>query len=1402
MSPVSTPKPLRVTDIGEFIRHDSCERRFKLGLGNRDLTRALPFFDRFLNTMDPVLKAQGHEREEEWAQSLKDEGFQDASTIVDVYSKKGKFLRKQLKTIWASVVSDIASVAPGQNLFWREMAVQGTVGDFAVRGSLDFILLTWSDTNEPVLRVVECKSSRRDRTYHRVQVVLYQILVEQLLVSEPAQWRGRSISASDFHYTVARIDEATNLNQRILDIPPFDLSMERADVEALLELGGPLAAIRDTDLEELPFQLNKKCDGCTFSPHCLTESARRRRLELLSLPPATTRVLRQYGVATLDQLATLDLTSSAASQIRNSLGFTDELGRIKAEAISRCATLPGQAGVPKAFSVKIIPNSGQGQLPEHIINGAPLVRIYLNVDYDYAENRVVALSAHITTSPNQLETPYTVKPDGKRGEPIADIKESSSGTLLPVNGRDVQQIMSSAWTGDYRADTATERALIDNFFRGITNAIAAEAGQSSDVPVHFYVWSGMEMKMLIEACSRGGGKLLGHLRELLGSRQSLEQLLFSSLHDEVTQRHGLGWTGRGLGVVTSLIWFKRRFHWTRSINSRDIKLDEQFTQDVFDFKTTLDFDPAKPDYWIDRDTEPLVERHRFEIRSRFNDSLSAPYWRAYWGELPDSTGLDHRSRRAIEFYNRAGQPNYLAEYLRTRTHALRWLDEGLRKNADIVKVPLSVNGLIRFSLGVFDVGRAGIDFLLLDHHVKTSGWLTQNIRPTAGRVATGRTLPLKEVRTDGNKKLCAIIDPTPFGLTLASLEARALYAAGSYVRVSPCAADPQRGQTIPQLTRGGCTCQVESIDWATGEVVLDPRFGNVNAFTLQSGSYPPSVDVFPFATMDESVTDFVANRVFHRLVSQPGHIMYSWLDPQNPTVPPLPPLAAATQTVLETIVTEFQDPEGHKLKPDQSNAVLTGLATRIHLLQGPPGTGKTTTTAVAVLSRVAARHAIGDVLLISASTHNAVRTLLRRIALIMADFKHQASGRGMTMPNIHLVQMHSSSVAISIPGTEDFTEGNCTGGLKKLRKNGVMIIGGTTSALLKMGKKVSASDAYRNAGIVFQADELIIDEASMLVFPHALALASLVKDTGCMMLTGDHRQLSPIVAHEWEEEDRPPTVLYQPFRSAYDAIRNLLAHPAIAADNTRMNRSALTYSFRLPTVVRELIKRLYRLDNLELEGPTGHARHDSRGLQDGWESVWANDTGLYLIVHNERISNQSNEVEANIIEEILNAAPSQDPDSIAIITPHRAQRTLLQARLSSFINPGVGPVELVDTVNRLQGAEQKTIIVSAAMSDPSAIAGNAEFILELNRANVAFSRTKKRLIVVCAESLLTHMPVEADQYAETLLWKALRQECTQLVATETVGSTTVRVLTPPFDPPQVTATDSLLTILSLLPDVV
>ena len=108
------------------------------------------------------------------------------------------------------------------------------------------------------------------------------------------------------------------------------------------------------------------------------------------------------------------------------------------------------------------------------------------------------------------------------------------------------------------------------------------------------------------------------------------------------------------------------------------------------------------------------------------------------------------------------------------------------------------------------------------------------------------------------------------------------------------------------------------------------------------------------------------------------------------------------------------------------------------------------------------------------------------------------------------------------------------------------------------------------------------------------------------------------------------------------------------------------------------------------------------------------------------------------------------------------------------------PSGLVDTVERLQGGEKPTIIVSGTESDPHSIGAAASFILNLNRANVAFSRTQQRLIVVCADTLLDHIPPELEDYESAMLWKSLRNLCSRLILADNVAGATVRVMAPPL----------------------
>jgi hypothetical protein len=408
------------------------------------------------------------------------------------------------------------------------------------------------------------------------------------------------------------------------------------------------------------------------------------------------------------------------------------------------------------------------------------------------------------------------------------------------------------------------------------------------------------------------------------------------------------------------------------------------TQNLFDFKTQLDLDPVNN--WTE---EGQGTRHTFEIRSRFQDSRPAAYWHALWRTLPKpETISDHRLRNSIERYNRAKVPNLLEEYLRARTHALRWLEEGIKpKNNVIAKPPLTIQDLPDFHLDRDDVAKSAIDFLRLDQHVKKSNWIAAHLLPPIIRVPQGRTLPLKQARVGNDKRtITAVIDLTGFGgLTLTDLETRCSFARDSFVRLSPWNGDPKNGQTIKQLTSGiGRTCVIQGIDWETGRVTLDSMYAEEGRHLLPSGASRQAELLYErgYATLDESVSDYVAGRVDERL--QAASHVYAWVDPVSPQPPPATPVPAADLDAYRRLLAGFLLPPTGRFpaSPDQAQAVLEGLDTRTQLLQGPPGTGKTTTTALAVLTRVLAGKQAGDIVLLSAPTHRALDTG-RRVQILM-----------------------------------------------------------------------------------------------------------------------------------------------------------------------------------------------------------------------------------------------------------------------------------------------------------------------------------------------------------------------------------------------------------------------------------
>lgn len=1429
--PIGPPYTIRVTDVGETIRHHSCMRRFALGYDNQRRFRELPFAGVLYNTMDPILAEHGKQREADWALALEDLGLTQLALPEEEEGKGAPF------EVFADLVAERAT--PGAELFAREVQISGQIGVFRLFGRIDFTLLRWPGGPDaaPELWLIECKASRRDQTYQRVQVTLYRMLVRALLEANPLMVGGHTIGPESLRIAVVRIDEATNQMISLDALRPLRQTEQlEHDVRLMLGASGPMAGALQAPLDELPYRLEGKCDACVFNIHCLSESARQRRLELLGLAPDIVRALRRAGITTLDQLAQMPRASSAAEALRLDPEFVTDLETLQLQARTRCRNLPPLPAdvtpleadgedTERAYDVEALPHRGYGHLPVHDLydpeqargltfreikqRGLPthrLMRVFLSVHYDYVENRVGALAAHVTSSDGELHTPFTRAPSG-RYEPSPEVVElepgaGRDGATRPLEGESIVEIKQGEWTGRYEADCAMEQALLRAFLGKLVRCVQLTA-PADKAPLHFYVWSNNEITKLLEACERVGGGMLRYVRELFGCRESLEQLIYSSLEHELRSRYTTAWTGRGLTVATSLRWFGRRFHWRRVIGRRVVDLDEEMHRDLFDFRARLHVDASGQ--WCDPG-EPDSRSALTEVRSRFYDSLSAPYWRAYWGTLPDpdSDEVAGPLKAAMRQYMRARQPGVLEGYLEARCHAMRWLEERVtHKNVKIHKAHIDLRDLPTFRLDTDSPAAAAIDYLRLDQHVKFTGWLQRLLQPPYLRVATGESLPIRDlqVTSQGGLKLMGRLDPTPYYTRLDTLQARTSIDAGKMVRLHEVKGTPQEGQDLYALLVSGKTCVIEELDWSTGLVrlsIIPSSTRNRNEYyTLPSRPFynrPP----FARATLDESITNFVDARVERRLTTTSkrprlqGAYMQDWFDPVRPRIPAhdgVPPEQLAT---LRQLLRSVQLPLGDStapILPERVEVILRGLSTRIQLIQGPPGTGKTMVTALAVLTRVLARRTKGDIVLVTAHTHTAVDTLLRRIDKVLGAFTEACDQLGLDMPPVALGKVFSSQDQVEEMGgrVDSYVARGSYTLIQNQQEDHVVVLGATTSSMLKLTEDFNkkAAAAWKGTPDGFQAPFLVVDEASMMVFAHFFALATLLERDGELLMAGDHRQLAPIMAHDWDREDRPPAQHFRMHDSAFDAIARLRDPDEdarrvmkVRLSDAQIRRDGLETTFRLPGAIRSLIQPLYNRDQLKLRGPA-HKR-DPEIVPDvapSLESIWTSGHSLYLVLHDERGSKQSNAYEAHLIRHILDAgldAEAVDDRSVVVMTPHRAQRAQLKVMLDEYDDC----VQLVDTVERMQGGEAPTVIYSATVSDPVAIAQETEFLLDIERTNVAFSRTKRRLVVLCARTLIDFVPPKLEHYETALLWKHLRTLCTTEVAGGELGVTPYHVLVP------------------------
>ena len=299
---------------------------------------------------------------------------------------------------------------------------------------------------------------------------------------------------------------------------------------------------------------------------------------------------------------------------------------------------------------------------------------------------------------------------------------------------------------------------------------------------------------------------------------------------------------------------------------------------------------------------------------------------------------------------------------------------------------------------------------------------------------------------------------------------------------------------------------------------------------------------------------------------------------------------------------------------------------------------------------------------------------------------------------------------------------------------------------------------------------------------------AVLRDDGQLIVAGDHKQMPPI-----QVLDPPKNAEHLVGSIQTYLIKRFGVRQEALLVNYRSNQDLVDYAKSLgyPAKLEASTpkKDIYVVNPLEKIVATLPA---GLPVTNAYIELLRPERRVTALIHDDPTSSQANEVEAGLVAglayvlrramaselatkegPIQNAAPFSDDDffkrGIGIVTPHKAQKALVLRKLTALF-PNADPeavFDAVDTVERFQGSERNAIIVSFGVGDTDIIEGEEEFLLQLERTNVAVSRAKAKCIVMMPKSLAYHLPTDQKAAETSVALKSYLEEfCEKRMATK------------------------------------
>jgi hypothetical protein len=464
----------------------------------------------------------------------------------------------------------------------------------------------------------------------------------------------------------------------------------------------------------------------------------------------------------------------------------------------------------------------------------------------------------------------------------------------------------------------------------------------------------------------------------------------------------------------------------------------------------------------------------------------------------------------------------------------------------------------------------------------------------------------------------------------------------------------------------------------------------------------------------------------------------------------------------------------HELNPSQIDAVNACATRQLTIVWGPPGTGKTDTL-VAFLHAVI-REGKTKNILITGPNYRAVEELAGRLT---ANLEHdEAAGcdfywlysKSREPKSVSTDARHLNlKVANLDSASPEFME--LVGSVNNDGR--ITIISTTAHIVHRLTKFVGPAGSY----VQELFDLVVLDESSQIPVTLALRPLGALKSGGQIVVAGDYKQMPPIQSLE------PPKGAEYLVGSIQNyLIKRFKIRQEPLLVNYRSNQDLVDYAKTLgyPAGLYAATKQkdlsiLRPIEEVVEQLPVGLPK------TSGYHELLVPERRVAALIHDDPVSSQANDVEAGLVAGLayiirhsmakdLNtgegsgAIPFTDDEffryGLGIVTPHKAQKALVLRKLIELF-PDADPETVfnaVDTVERFQGGERDTIIVSFGVGDTDVIEGEEAFLLQLERTNVAVSRAKAKCIVLMPKSLAYHLPTDQDAAETSIALKSYLEE--------------------------------------------